>query len=49
MSPEKAFMSAFESCVLIDQKEILANTSDRLGNWFAIGYSGLALEAPLET
>lgn len=48
MSPAKAFMSAFESCVLIDQKEILTYTSDGLGNWCAIGCSGLALEAPPE-
>lgn len=46
MSPAKAFMSAFESYFLIDQNEILTSESGRLGNWFAIGYSGLSLEAP---
>lgn len=48
MSPAKTFMSAFESYFLIDQKEVLINESDGLGNWFAIGYSASALRAPLE-
>lgn len=39
-------MSAFESYFLIDQKEILTNESDGLGNLFAIGYSGSAFKSP---